>query len=506
MRKWIKECEQSHSDCGNDSSTNTLPSRVIDVQSLRLHQSTNGEVGEYAALTYCWGCPTISGSLVGANLETMEENIQPELLPRTVKDAIFVTQRLGLKYIWIDAYCIIQDSVDDKNRELAHMAEIYSQAYVTLSASTAATVHDGFLFERKPRPRHHLQPYQYPRLLVPFSLPNAEGITGTAILQEGECEPEHNREPIMFRSWTFQERLLSRRILIFGAHELHWQCNGAQRSCGAFDRTGQFSRPLFLSKGSQLEDEQILWEWESVVEEYTRRDITHEEDRLVAFAGVASRFAEIQGGNDVYLAGLWMSRIRDQLLWKTNGSDASRPTVFVAPSWSWASLKCPDGIHFSGAFNDYGQEQPYVHIIKCETTVKVTNLPFGQVTDGRIRLRGPLRPATKPQSDVVSEDDQDTVSTSNASTCASESVQGHEVEWYTSSFVPEFNTHVNWDVESEPHDRHLVFYLRVAAKYGLVLTVVQPGVFRRIGLHHSESKEIADDIFKCSRVTDIEII
>lgn len=66
-------------------------------------------------------------------------------LPEIVKDAILVTREPGLRYIWIDAHCIIQDSEEDKTRELTKMAEIYSCAHVTLSAASAANAENGFL-------------------------------------------------------------------------------------------------------------------------------------------------------------------------------------------------------------------------------------------------------------------------------------------------------------------------------------------------------------------------
>lgn len=506
MRQWIKECERSHPDCGTQLTVATpLPYRVIDVQSLRLHQSFRGEVGEYAALTYCWGCDTVPGALVEANLQALMQGMSVELFPQTVKDAVSITQRLGLKYLWIDAYCIIQDSVEDKNKELAHMAEIYSHAYVTLSASTAANVHDGFLHERQPRTRAGPWPFKYPRLTVPFRLPNAKEATGTVILQEGDGEIIHSQDPIMFRSWTFQERLLSRRIIVFGAHELYWQCNGAERSCGAFDGTGEYSRPSFLARKTQFEAEDLEGTWECVLKQYTRREITHEEDRLVALAGIASRFAEAQGNTDVYLAGLWRSVIREQLLWipyQFPTCSETRLSVYVAPSWSWASLKTPDGIDWpSPSDNEDGQGHPYVEIIECETTVKTSELPFGQVTSGRIRLRGPLRPALQPLSTLCRENEQNTLTATNSSTSTSTSVDEYEPGMESSSWK------VRQDVWDEEFDPSSTFYLRYKREVGLVLVKeYYTDLFRRIGICFANCKDNADDFFAGSNLTEVEII
>lgn len=514
MRQWIKECERSHPDCGIEPTVTTpLPDRVIDVQSLRLHQSFEGEVGEYAALTYCWGCDKVPGALVEANLQALMQGIPVELFPQTIKDAVSITLRLGLKYLWIDAYCIIQDSVKDKEKELAHMAEIYSHAYVTLSASTAANVHEGFLHERQPRTRSDIWPFKYPRLTVPFHLPNAEEVAGTVILQEGDGEITFSKDPIMYRSWTFQERLLSRRIIVFGAHELYWQCNGAQRQCGAFDGTGEYSRPLFLSHKMHFEARDLALDWERVIREYSRRDVTHEEDRLVALAGIASRFAETQGNKDVYLAGLWRSRIREELLWTPSqlSSEPSLPSVYVAPSWSWASVKTPEGIKWAldqeGEHDDrFGQGHTYVEIIECETTVKTSELPFGEVTSGRIRLRGQLRQVLQPQSTLCRENERKALTATTSSTSTPKIVEGGESEMDMHSSPVRLNGKVfrdTWDDELDPSS---TFLLRFKDKLGLALSRDHAGLFRRIGLYRAGSKETADDDFASSDLTEIEIV
>lgn len=135
------------------------------------------------------------------------------------------------------------------------MAKIYSQANVILSASTAASVLDGFLStKRHPRARQWDQKHErYPRLLVPFRLLHVEGFAGTAILEEGFGSGARSKDPFMYRSWTLQERLLSRCLVIFTAHELCWQCNGAQRSCGTYVGDGEFGRPSILHLANQLE-------------------------------------------------------------------------------------------------------------------------------------------------------------------------------------------------------------------------------------------------------------
>lgn len=74
--------------------------------------------------------------------------------------------------------------------------------------------------------------------------------------------------------------------------------------------------------------EGISWEW--IIQEYSRREIAHEEDRLHALAGLAARYAQATG--HTYLAGLWHEELPRSLFWKGRGPASRR-----APSWSWAS-------------------------------------------------------------------------------------------------------------------------------------------------------------------------
>jgi hypothetical protein len=71
------------------------------------------------------------------------------ILPNTIKDAITVTANIGLQYLWIDVLCIAQDNIEFKDSEIPKMANIYSTATVTILASRANGVHEGFLHRRE---------------------------------------------------------------------------------------------------------------------------------------------------------------------------------------------------------------------------------------------------------------------------------------------------------------------------------------------------------------------
>src|SRR5437762_6223654 len=113
-RRWITECQESHPRC-RQSRSNPLPTRVIDVRSEgkdpRLVETLGG-AGQYATLSHCWGkVPLLTTTL--ATLDDRLRDIPLNLLPQTFRDAVLLTRKFKLQYLWIDSLCIIQDSRSD---------------------------------------------------------------------------------------------------------------------------------------------------------------------------------------------------------------------------------------------------------------------------------------------------------------------------------------------------------------------------------------------------------
>ena len=66
-------------------------------------------------------------------------------LAKTFRDAIWLTLKLGKKYLWIDSLCIIQNDEDDWLIESRQMRHIYWYSYLTIAATNAKDDNDGFL-------------------------------------------------------------------------------------------------------------------------------------------------------------------------------------------------------------------------------------------------------------------------------------------------------------------------------------------------------------------------
>lgn len=108
----IKVCDQFHVSC-RLSTPFTLPTRVIDLgpsagEMLPKLYHSSGEKAPYIALSHCWGSnqtfktekATLSKRCAGININE---------LPKTFRDAIAVTKKLRMRYLWIDSLCIVQD-------------------------------------------------------------------------------------------------------------------------------------------------------------------------------------------------------------------------------------------------------------------------------------------------------------------------------------------------------------------------------------------------------------
>ncbi|KAK1835433.1 heterokaryon incompatibility protein-domain-containing protein [Podospora conica] len=356
VRRWIAECEK-HEDCRLRSDSDVykaqgrLPfARIIDVQdgSADPRLSDVGEVpsdARYMTLSHCWGDPEHKPlTLTLDTIAILKTGIQWNMLPRTFTDAIVFTRNLGIRYIWIDSLCIIQDSDADWANQSAVMCEIYSGSYLNIAATGAADSRGGLFAERDER---SVQPLKVQISSPPPPPPGKPSSRGSVaryydVLDEDEWLRQVERSPLCRRGWVLQERVLTRRSLHFGKRQLYWECTSMQAGesapLGGLGNEDNFKSfdpllPHRTSTGTAL-----VVTWGKLVRKYTQSGLTKETDKLVAIYGLAKAL-EVQSSIR-YLTGLWNHGVERQLLWHT-GSRPKRRAVFCAPSWSWASTNSP---------------------------------------------------------------------------------------------------------------------------------------------------------------------
>src|SRR2546421_28580 len=87
--------------------------------------------GRYATLSHCWGehLPLVTTK---DNLLERQRGIYWSDLPRSFQDAIVTTAEQGLRYLWIDSLCIVQDDQCDWDEHASSMAEIYAGSHFNI--------------------------------------------------------------------------------------------------------------------------------------------------------------------------------------------------------------------------------------------------------------------------------------------------------------------------------------------------------------------------------------
>ena len=67
-----------------------------------------------------------------SNISRLKQGIKTSDIKDAWQAAIETTRRLGLKYLWIDSLCVVQDDAEDKTDAIMTMKDIFSSAVCTL--------------------------------------------------------------------------------------------------------------------------------------------------------------------------------------------------------------------------------------------------------------------------------------------------------------------------------------------------------------------------------------
>ncbi|KAH8683001.1 heterokaryon incompatibility protein-domain-containing protein [Tricladium varicosporioides] len=398
---YLKTCLNRHSSC-RSSTPPLLPTRVLDIEtlqpsnSIRLHTSQESQRSNYAALSYCWG-GSQDTLLSKSTIESYSEQLSLDTCSQTIQDAVLVTRGLGLRYLWIDALCILQDESADKTHEIENMGKIYKDATVTISAANSPSARQGFLtFRGHPSPISTA-------IICPqrefISEGQPQDLTLGKLWLDRERIHDHSTEPLSLRGWAFQEQVLSSRLLQYGSEGITWHCLDQDKTvqvlptCVRYKQRSKASRPGILDR-LMLTHGKIGYKlWTEMIEDYSGRSLGVPSDRLKAIAGIASELQQLSG--DKYLAGLWEEDLLYQLGWRQDTTDKVSQTPIsrktTSPSWSWASTE--GKVLFGGDLSaDYLDSTALVH--SCCVTPKIPKAPFGDVSSGRIVIsakimRGP---------------------------------------------------------------------------------------------------------------------
>lgn len=308
--------------------------RVPWVHSGRPYQPQQVKRAPFVALSYVWkrGKAPYTTKLSNIMLYRRPGGLGKIImkLPRVIQDAIELVRRLGMRYIWIDSLCIVQDSPRSWNLNARNMDLIYGNAILTICAADGSDSSTG-LRAMYPKPEDYCQHKE-------------ECVPGVTLMASRHPEMGIEASTWNTRAWTFQERLLSKRCLIFTEGRVYFQCRSTGMSEDIFaDRQGAgWSLDLINAPLRMLLElsSRAVKVYMNCVSLYTSRILSNPQDILAAFIGI-SNFME-QTLQAPFVFGLPTSHFDLALLWESQGALGRRiPVVF--PSWSWCGWIGPNG-------------------------------------------------------------------------------------------------------------------------------------------------------------------
>ena len=351
--------------------------------------------GPYASLSHRWG----GADIIKCTTETignLQVGFAISSLPAAFRDALHTIGYLGIKYVWIDSLCIIQDSPEDWTREAQTMKRVYQMALVNLAATRSESSDMGLFVDRTPG------------LMISGTFHIDNGVVdGDFVAAEAAVESTHwameiEEAPLNARGWVLQERLLSCRVAHFASEQIFWDCSELTASetipsgkqtwprlwlGGVFGPGRKRDSSLQTSVGRGRLGESVSY-WSTAVNIYSRCHLTVKTDKFTALAGLAEQFGALSG--DEYCCGLWRSFIEYQLCWYAEAGGISSTRNEMAPSWSWASV---DGPLVTPDVHAY-EECKMVSLAQVTGvhTQRKFGLGRGEFYGGRIELWGVLNP------------------------------------------------------------------------------------------------------------------
>jgi hypothetical protein len=333
--------------CQQHNTQPDLPTRVLDLGTsdpdmIRL-SIPNGSKGQYAALSHRWGKGEKMECTTNALLESRMSGIAVDSLSQLFRDAITVTRRLGLSYLWIDSLCILQDSREDWERESALMGDVYGRATIVISAIASDDGFSGFLRQRDTK-----------SVRVSYRKTIADPGTGFIYFRSPKTNFTVLDEcALNNRAWVWQERILAPRLLSFAKDQIIWECRELRASEGGRQEDTQkntarkimnYLKDLSLDRNDPSLKAKVFLAWRDLIFQASESGITRESDRLYTILGIANHVQRETGSE--YLHGTWVDDLALELFWIVQPRNKSfftcRPTALPrAPSWCWASLEGP---------------------------------------------------------------------------------------------------------------------------------------------------------------------
>ena len=376
-QEWIRQCESTHNSCEGPARRHQIKLKMIDCIARELRELPTSE--PYVCLSYVWG---IRGHQYGTDTLDLQNP------PKTMEDSMYMTANLGMRYLWIDRYCIDQTNEVEKHDAISNMDVIYQGAALTIIAAAGSGPSYGLAGVRGTPRTEPQELFMEASSQTVFLNPRLEILKSTW----------------SSRGWTYQEALLSRRCLVFSNCQLYFQCKSMH--CGEYftsdiaeSTESSGSLRAFPQLQTAFADEYIF----ERLREYYSRSFSYNTDLIKAFLGVLKDFHTSRRGRTLRASQLYgvpllyldedtpgttyavpnepsmpKFTFATGLAWYISGTELWQPKATEAndyPTWSWASVKAGRGDEDLGELvltmrshqetASYGQD-PHIHIYHRE--------------------------------------------------------------------------------------------------------------------------------------------
>lgn len=254
---------------------------------------------DYATLSHRWGQNEGYLQLRSSTIAMSQTGIRDDDLPLTFRNAITISRWIKVQYIWIDSLYIQQDSEENRLEECSRMDVVYANALCNIVATDSTEPTMGIFRTRSSS------------AIIPFTVTKKGMLFDTHVVFNYFWTQTLYSSQLNRRGWVLQERLLSRRVIHFGADQIYWECLEMD-ACewwpsGRGYRQEKF-KMLDLSAREPLVhlthmDTRAEEAWIEIVRKYTSCQLTRSDDKLIALQGLTKvlekRFQKR------CLAGLW---------------------------------------------------------------------------------------------------------------------------------------------------------------------------------------------------------
>ncbi|KAL3295496.1 tol protein, partial [Colletotrichum asianum] len=348
--------------------------RLIDVTQRAVVRLSNVDITSlhYVALSYVW-----ENDIDAQEQAVFEYSWSADgIVSKTIEDVIDLTKLLGLQYIWVDALCIVQDDIPDKSHHLAFMDQVYRYAEVTVIAASGKDANAGLPGLHEPRRIQQrvfkiIEATPDTNELCLITAPDIRPAWKYNYLEGSEWSS---------RGWTLQEKVMSRRTLIFTDTEVYWSCRGAKWQEGMYAETN-LTKPTFFASGAgsgflgaEVADVRNSSPWDDLqfqMADFSSRNSSVDGDAYSAFSGILQEFSDLTG--ERFLWAIPASRFEIGLCWHRqwkwgiiSGTHLTRRTGLSTlpsttlncnvsfPSWSWLGWKGHIQMCFSDQYRETG--------------------------------------------------------------------------------------------------------------------------------------------------------